>query len=159
MFVKFAVFACVAVVAFGQHWGGNQGQWNGAQNALDAGQYTGDGDYHGEGLQEAGAFGDVSQNWNDGNNGQWNGGQAGQWNGGDNGQWNGGAQAGQWNGGAQAGQWNGGAQAGAWNGGAQAGAWNGGAQAGAWNGGAHAAAAALPAGVDAHACPNYPFCH
>lgn len=28
-------------------------------NALESGQYTGDGDWHGEGLAEAGAYGDV----------------------------------------------------------------------------------------------------
>lgn len=32
-------------------------QWNGYQSPLDRGEYTGDGDYHGEGLAEAGAYG------------------------------------------------------------------------------------------------------
>lgn len=59
-----------------------------------------------------------------------------------NGGWNG--NNGGWNNGNN-GQWNG-----------NNGAWNG-AQAG-WNGG-HQAAAQLPAGVDAGACPNYPYCH
>ncbi|KAF5304685.1 hypothetical protein FQA39_LY09462 [Lamprigera yunnana] len=48
------------------------GQYNAApayqggydQNVLNKGGYTGDGDYHGEGLAEAGAFGDVSQGYN-----------------------------------------------------------------------------------------------
>lgn len=51
--------------------GGQQGGWNGGQqaggNSAISGAYTGDGDYHGEGLQEAGAYGDISHNteiWN-----------------------------------------------------------------------------------------------
>ncbi|KAF5304791.1 hypothetical protein FQR65_LT07808 [Abscondita terminalis] len=35
-----------------------------SQSILNAGGYTGDGDYRGEGLAEAGAYGDVSQNYN-----------------------------------------------------------------------------------------------
>ena len=37
----------------------DNGQWN-AQNPQVNGEYTGDGDYRGEGLQESGAFGDNS---------------------------------------------------------------------------------------------------
>lgn len=37
----------------------NPGAYNGGNNALDNGQYTGDGDYHGEGLAESGAYGNV----------------------------------------------------------------------------------------------------
>ncbi|XP_022921218.1 uncharacterized protein [Onthophagus taurus] len=104
--------------------GGNNGGWNGGNeggytpnNALDAGEYTGDGDYRGEGLQEAGAYGDVSQDQS-------------QWNNNDGG-------------------WNGGHNNGGWNGG-----WNNAAP--AYNQGA---GAQVPAGVDGHSCPNYPFCH
>lgn len=93
--------------------GGDHGSWN--QNALDNGEYTGDGDYRGEGLAESGAYGDISHNYNSDN--------------------------------------------GAWNGAGAGGGWNG-AGAGGWNGAGHAGhAAQVPAGVDPHACPNYPFCH
>lgn len=51
--------------------GGHQGGWNGGNNVnanpVISGAYTGDGDYRGEGLQEAGAYGDISHNpeiWN-----------------------------------------------------------------------------------------------
>lgn len=37
----------------------NPGPYNGGNNALDNGQYTGDGDYHGEGLAESGAYGNA----------------------------------------------------------------------------------------------------
>ncbi|XP_019869038.1 translation initiation factor IF-2 [Aethina tumida] len=67
-----------------QSWnGGQQGQWNaGAYNPapvpqynngqaglspLDRGEYTGDGDYRGEGLAESGAYGPHSS-WNNNNN-------------------------------------------------------------------------------------------
>ncbi|XP_018333267.1 uncharacterized protein LOC108742522 [Agrilus planipennis] len=86
-----------------QQWNA-QPSWNGNQNALDSGAYTGDGDWHGEGLAEAGAFGDISHNFNDPAPGHPI------------------PQA------------------------------------------AHhvpvpGLPAQLPAGVDAHACPNYPYCH
>lgn len=35
-------------------------QYGGYQSALDKGEYTGDGDYHGEGLAESGAYGNFS---------------------------------------------------------------------------------------------------
>ena len=73
------------------------------QNALNSGVYTGDGDYHGEGLAESGAFGDVSQGYN------------------------------------------------------SAPAYNP-APAPAHYAG-HPGAATVPAGVNPHSCPNYPFCH
>ncbi|KAK9730290.1 Cuticle protein CPCFC [Popillia japonica] len=86
----------------------NPGAYNGGNNALDNGQYTGDGDYHGEGLAESGAYGNVDGGYNGG----------------------------------------------AYN----PGAYNQGAyNPGAYNPG-HAAAP-VPAGVDPHSCPNYPFCH
>lgn len=46
---------------YGGYNGGYEGGYNGGGNPLDRGEYTGDGDYHGEGLEEAGAYGDVSQ--------------------------------------------------------------------------------------------------
>jgi hypothetical protein len=78
-----------------QQWAGNNNQWNGAQNnwnsapqnnwnapavpqwnpnnqnALDRGEYVGDGDWHGEGLAEALAPGYENQGWSQGwnNNG------------------------------------------------------------------------------------------
>ncbi|KAK5647305.1 hypothetical protein RI129_002197 [Pyrocoelia pectoralis] len=72
------------------------------QNALNSGVYTGDGDYHGEGLAESGAFGDVSQGYN---------------------------SAPAYNPAPAPAQY------------------------------AHQPAAALPAGVSAQSCPNYPYCH
>ncbi|XP_030759526.1 uncharacterized protein LOC115884945 [Sitophilus oryzae] len=52
-----------------QQWSSGD-QWNGNQNALDRGEYTGDGDYHGEGLAEALAPGyENSGGWNNWNNG------------------------------------------------------------------------------------------
>ncbi|CAH0551878.1 unnamed protein product [Brassicogethes aeneus] len=77
-----------------QQW--NQGGYNPApvpqyNNAnaglspLDRGEYTGDGDWHGEGLSESGAYGNQGGQWNGNNGGQWNNG--GSWN---QGGWNGG---------------------------------------------------------------------
>nr|XP_023012860.1 activating signal cointegrator 1 complex subunit 2 homolog [Leptinotarsa decemlineata]AYA49993.1 cuticular protein hypothetical 1 [Leptinotarsa decemlineata] len=87
------------------------------QNALDRGEYIGDGDYHGEGLAEALAPGHAArQSYN----------PAPAYN--------------------QAPQY-------------QARAYNP-APAPQYNqAGAHATPAQIPAGVDANACPNYPFCH
>ncbi|GJQ86793.1 hypothetical protein Trydic_g5584 [Trypoxylus dichotomus] len=86
----------------------NPGAYNGG-NALDNGEYTGDGDYRGEGLAESGAYGN-----------------------------------------ADGGQNNGGYNPGAYN----PGAYN----PGAYNPAGHAPGP-VPAGVDPHSCPNYPFCH
>lgn len=52
--------AAYAPAPYGQY--NPQPAYNGGyNNALDSGVYTGDGDYHGEGLAESGAYGDVSQ--------------------------------------------------------------------------------------------------